>query len=110
MAMEPEWKRIRMVRGTKIAAVAALWLVPLFIFVSAFSGNWVATWRAVGVPSMTPHFLDLYGIPTAIETLHSGGDPMISNQADPLHRRMNYPRIWLYLFSAARITRRNVSI
>jgi len=53
-------------------------------------------------------FLDLYVIPTGIETLHNGGDPLAANPADPLHRSMNYPRVWLYLFSAAGITRGNV--
>jgi len=38
-----------------------------------------------GRASMTPHFLDLYVIPTGIETLHNGGDPLAANPADPLH-------------------------
>jgi hypothetical protein len=97
-----------MVRGVRIASLVTLWLVPLLIFVSALSSNWVTTWRTLGVPSMTPHFLDLYLIPTGIETLHNGGDPLAANPADPLHRSMNYPRVWLYLFSAAGITRGNV--
>jgi hypothetical protein len=98
-----------MVRGVRIAALGTLWLVPLLIFVSALSSDWLSTWRPLGVPSMTPHFLDLYVIPTAIETLHKGGDPLDANPADPLHRSMNYPRVWLYLFSAARITRGNIT-
>jgi hypothetical protein len=98
-----------MVRGVRIASLVTLWLVPLLIFVSAFSSDWVTTWRPLGVPSMTPHFLDLYNIPTAIETLHKGGDPLVSNPADPSHRPLNYPRVWLYLFSTAGITRGNVS-
>jgi hypothetical protein len=97
-----------MVRRVRIVTLVTLWLVPLLIFVSAFSSNWVTTWRTLGVPSMTPPFLDLQGIPGAIETLHQGGDPLVANPADPMHRTMNYPRIWLYLFSAAGITRGNV--
>jgi hypothetical protein len=85
-------------------------MVPILIFASALSSDWVKTWRPFGVPSMTPHFLDLYNIPTALETLHKGQDPLLANPADPLHRSLNYPRIWLYLFSAARVTRENVSI
>jgi hypothetical protein len=57
---------------------------------------------------MTPHFLDLSGFPAAIETLHQGGDPLVANPTDPMHRTMNYPRVWLYLFSAAGITRGSV--
>src|SRR6202035_3573566 len=89
-----------MVRGARIATLVTLWLVPLLIFVSAFSSDWIATWRSLGVPSMTPHFLDLQSIPAAIETLHKGGNPLAANPADPLHRSMNYPRVWLYIFSA----------
>lgn len=98
-----------MLRGVRIAALATLWLVPLLILVSAFSSGWVTTWRALGVPSMTPPFLDLYGIPASVETLHQGLDPMVTNPSDPYHRPLNYPRVWLYLFSAAGITRGNVS-
>jgi hypothetical protein len=97
-----------MVRGVRIASLVTLWLVPLLIFVSALSSNWVTTWRTLGVPSMTPHFLDLSGLPAAIETLHQGGDPLVANPTDPMHRTMNYPRVWLYLFSAAGITRGSV--
>src|SRR3977135_2805357 len=80
-----------MVRGVRIASLVTLWLVPLLIFVSALSSNWVTTWRTLGVPSMTPHFLDLSGFPAAIETLHQGGDPLVANPTDPMHRTMNYP-------------------
>lgn len=98
-----------MLRSVRTAAVAALWLVPLLIFVSAFSSEWVGTWRTFGVPSMTPRFVDLDSIPTAIETLHQGGDPLVKNWADPYHRPLNYPRVWMYLFSAAGITTENLS-
>jgi hypothetical protein len=98
-----------MLRGVRIAALATLWLVPLLILVSAFSSGWNSTWRAFGVPSMTPRFLDSYNISTAVETFHGGGDPLVMNWGDPYHRPMNYPRIWLYLFSAAGITPGNVS-
>jgi Glycosyltransferase family 87 len=99
-----------LVRSVRIATLATLWLVPLFLFVSAFSSDWVSTWRAVGVPSMTPKFLDLYSIPTGVETLHNGGDPLVANPGDPYHRPMNYPRIWLYAFSAAGVTRDKIPI
>jgi hypothetical protein len=98
-----------MLRGVRIAALTTLWLVPLLILVSAFNGGWVRTWRAFGVPSMTPQFLDSYNISTAVETLHGGRDPLVMNLGDPYHRPMNYPRVWLYLFSAAGITPGNVS-
>ena len=99
-----------MARGVRIASLVTLWLVPLLILVSAFSSGWVGTWRTLGVPSVMPHFADLYSIPAAVETLHQGGDPLVMNSRDPYHRSMNYPRVWLYLFSAAEITRGNVSV
>ena len=95
--------------GARIVALATLWLVPVFIFTLAFSSGWVSTWRSLGVPSLTPQFLDLYVIPTGVETLHKGGDPLVANWTDPYHRTMNYPRVWLYLFSVARITRDKIT-
>ena len=97
-----------MLRTTKIASLATLWLVPLLIFVSAFSSSWVGTWRAVGVPAMLPRFADLSTIPEGLETLRHGQDPLVTNPADPLRRPVNYPRIWLFLFSALRIDVQNV--
>ena len=98
-----------MLRGVRIAALTTLWLVPLLILISAFNVGWVSTWRTFGVPSMTPRFLDFYNISTAVETSHGGGDPLVMNWGDPFHRPMNYPRVWVYLFSAAGITPGNVS-
>ena len=92
-----------MLRAVRITTLVGLWLVPLLILVSAFNSNWVQTWKALHIPSMTPRFLDLCSIPTGIETRHKGGDPLVANPADPIRRPMNYPRLWLYLFSAARI-------
>src|SRR5579863_2251940 len=92
-------------RGTRIGAIAALWLVPIFIFSLAFTSGWVSTWRCVGVPSMTPNFLDLWSIPTSVETMPQGGDPLVMNSGGPYRRPINYPRIGLYLFAAAGITR-----
>lgn len=92
-----------MLRAVRITTLVGLWLVPLLILVSAFNSNWVQTWKAFHIPSMTPRFLDLCSIPTGIETWHKGGDPLVANPADPIGRPMNYPRLWLYLFSAARI-------
>jgi len=97
-----------MARGARLAALLTLWSVAFLIFAFSFSSDWAGTWRKVGVSPLSPPFADLYVIPTAIETLHEGGDPLLANPADPYHRPMNYPRVWLYLFSAARITRENV--
>jgi hypothetical protein len=87
-----------------------LWGVPVLIFALAFSHGWVRVWDAVGIPSYMPIFLDLRAITSGVVVAHSGGDPMVSNPLDPLHRSLNYPRIWLHLFSALGIDDHNAVI
>jgi hypothetical protein len=99
-----------MVRGVRIATLAMLWIIPIVIFVLAFRSDWVTTWRSLHVPTPISKFVDLYSIPSGVETLHKGGDPLVANPAELLHRPMNYPRLWLYLFSAAGITCANAWI
>jgi hypothetical protein len=99
-----------MVRSVRIATLATLWLIPIVIFVLALRSDWVTTWRPLHVPNPISKFVDLYSIPSGIETLHKGGDPLVANPAELFHRPMNYPRAWLYLFSAAGITRANAWI
>ena len=57
---------------------------------------------------MLPRFADLSTIPEGLETLRHGQDPLVTNPADPLRRPVNYPRIWLSLFSALGINVQNV--
>ncbi len=97
-----------MLRTVKIASLATLWLVPLLVLVSAFASDWIPAWRAVGVPAMLPRFLDVRSIPEGLETLRHGQDPLVKNPADPLGRPLNYPRVWLYSFSALGINTQNV--
>jgi len=97
-----------MLRTVKIASLATLWLVPLLVLVSAFSSDWIPAWRTLGVPAMLPRFADLSTIPEGLETLRQGKDPLVTNPADALGRPVNYPRIWLTLFSALGINVRNV--
>jgi hypothetical protein len=97
-----------MLRTVKIASLATLWLVPLLVLVSAFASDWIPAWRAIGVPAMLPRFLDVRSIPEGLETLRHGQDPLVKNPADPLGRPLNYPRVWLYSFSALGINTRNV--
>lgn len=56
---------------------------------------------------MLPRFADLVTITYGVQALHHGLDPLVSNPADPLLRTVNYPRIWLYLFSALGVTAQN---
>jgi hypothetical protein len=87
-----------MTRGSKIAAMAILWLVPTLILSMAFTTNWPIFWNKLQVPTETGPFLDLGSITSAVKVVKHGGDPLAANPYDVYHRPMNYPRIWLYLF------------
>jgi len=97
-----------MLRPVKIAALAALWLVPILIFAAAFSYGWMPVWRSAGVPAMLPRFADLTTIPSGVQALRKGLDPLVSNPTDPLQRTVNYPRLWLYAFSGLGVTVQSV--
>jgi hypothetical protein len=99
-----------MIRAARIGALLLLWLIPTTIFSKALTGDWLATWHAFHLPSMLPRFLDMNAIASGVEVLHQGGDPLVANPADPIHRPLNYPRIWLYLFSALGVNRGNAAI
>jgi hypothetical protein len=99
-----------MARATKILALALLWLVPCVTFSVALISDWTTTWNDLNVPSMRPPFADLRSITSGVRTLQQGGDPLIENKLDPQHRPMNYPRVWLYLFSGLGIRDANVPI
>src|SRR5947207_15325254 len=75
----------------------------------AFSAGWNHVWRTIGVPSITPCFMDLRVITSGVITLENGGDPLVSNPFDLKGRPLNYPRIWLILFSILGINDRNVA-
>jgi hypothetical protein len=76
----------------------------------AFSSDWTTVWERVRVPSWGVSFMDIRSITTGVRTAREGGDPLIANAHDPYHRPLNYPRIWLHLFSALGITEANVWI
>ena len=97
-------------RSASLAILAILWLVPLLIFVSAFHYGWHATWAGIGIPALVPSFADLRGLTGALITVQHGGDPFIFNPFDPWGRPLNYPRIWIYLFSALGINDGNVPV
>jgi hypothetical protein len=88
-----------MVRGTRMIALACLWLVPLLILYTALVSDWVPTWETLAVPSMRPPFMDLCAITNGVKTRQLGSDPLINNPSDPYHRPLPYPRIWVQTFS-----------
>jgi hypothetical protein len=88
-----------MVRGVRLMALVCLWLAPLLILYTALASDWVSTWETFAVPSMSPPFMDLCAITNGVKVQQQGGDPLINNPADPWHRALPYPRIWVQLFS-----------
>ena len=97
------------VRPARMLPLVLIWLIPSVILLTAFTCGWNPVWRAVGVPSLTPYFIDVRVITSGLVTLHNGGDPLVSNPFDPMNRTLNYPRIWLALFSLSGINDQNVA-
>jgi hypothetical protein len=99
-----------MVRGIRLMTLASLWLVPILIFSTALASDWSSVWETLQVPTWGASFMDLRVITSGVKTQQQGGDPLSSNPTDHWHRPMNYPRIWLHLFSWLGINDSNVSI
>ena len=97
-------------RGIRIAILAALWLVPLVLLLLAFHFGWQVVWSSIGVPAEQVRFPDLRSITGALTTLRAHGDPYVANPADPWQRALNYPRIWLGIFSILGINDADVAI
>lgn len=57
--------------------------------------GWDAVWLAYGIHPLQPAFADLRTIQAGLESLRQGLDPQLVNPADPWHRPMNYPSVWL---------------
>jgi hypothetical protein len=52
-------------------------------------------WRRAGVPHHPPAFLDMHTITSGWECTRRGIAVVPTNPCDPLHRAMNYPRLWM---------------
>jgi hypothetical protein len=95
-------------RPVRMAILACLWLVPLLLFALAFRFGWHAVWSSVGIPALSLPFGDLRSITGALVIVKQHGDPLVANPGDPWGRPMNYPRLWMGLFSAFGINSGNV--
>jgi hypothetical protein len=62
-----------MVRGSRIVALACLWLVPLLILTTAFASDWVTVWEKVRLPEWYGPFMDISVISTGVQTQKMGG-------------------------------------
>ena len=89
--------------------LTVLWVAPALLFLFGFHSDWHATWSAVGVPAERVSFADLRGITGGLATLRENGDPLVVNPGDRWNRPMNYPRVWLTLFSVLGINNNSVS-
>lgn len=74
-----------------VAALSAA-MVVLFVFY-----GYERTWHLWYIPTMSPPFADARIITAGAESYALGDDPLRENPRDPWARRMNYPRIWVYL-------------
>jgi hypothetical protein len=52
-------------------------------------------WRRLGVPHLSPSFLDMHTITAGWECTRRGLAIVPMDSCDPLHRPMNYPRLWM---------------
>jgi hypothetical protein len=95
-------------RGTKIVALICLWTIPALIFFLAFHYGWHSVWHALGVHPVSPPFMDLRSIAAGVQTLQHGGNPLVINTFEALQRPLNYPKVWLYIFSFLGIQDQNV--
>jgi hypothetical protein len=100
----------QMDRGVRVIALLILWFIPGTILYTAFSSGWAPVWLNWNVPSIVPSFIDLRSITAGLETERHGGDALVANPYDPKQRPLNYPRFWLYLFSALHINDQNLPI
>lgn len=55
----------------------------------------VTFWHNVGVPHLTPSFLDMHTITSGWECTRKGLAVVPVNPCDPRDRAMNYPRLWM---------------
>jgi hypothetical protein len=97
-------------RRSRIALLTILWAFPTLTMTMALLQDWQFVWKKFGVPAMTPCFADLRVITSGIVSLQRGFDPLIQNPADPWHRPLNYPRIWLRLFSWSGVNDKSVVV
>jgi len=83
--------------------LAVMLAVSLAVFTSflAMLGSAPHTWRLRGVVTLwNLPFADLGNILAGARCATQGMDVLVQNPCDPLHRAMNYPRVWLVIARA----------
>ena len=73
--------------------VVVLILCVYFALLLALGGH--RSWNRLGVPDLSPSFLDMRSVTTGWVCTRRGIDVLPMNPCDPLKRPANYPRIWM---------------
>ncbi len=66
-------------------------------FLLLFSLGGHSSWNKLGVPDLSPAFLDMRSVTSGWECTRRGVDVLPLNSCDPLKRPANYPRLWMKL-------------
>ena len=92
--MPPAPGRPRRFPGPALAFAVA-WLALCTTTVWLVRNDRLDAVATLGIPTMQPRFVDVRVITGAAVALAEGLDPLQENPGDPLHRPLNYPRVWL---------------
>ncbi|HEY0758563.1 MAG TPA: hypothetical protein VGD59_04820 [Acidisarcina sp.] len=88
----------------RVIVITAIWALFATMFALEWRGDRQIWDRVFTVPVMARPFADLSQVSAAVESIRHGLNPYVTNPYDMSQRRFIYPRVWLYLFAAAKIT------
>ena len=91
--MRTRWNFQAIGSGTVLVAAALAALIALLAL--GYATGWDATWRAIGVTPLQPHFFDMHAVTDHAACFAQGYNAYELNSCDPL--KFNYPPIWLQL-------------
>ena len=91
--MRTRWNFQAIGSGTVLVAVVLAALIALLAL--GYATGWDATWRAIGVTPLKPHFFDMHAVTDQAACSAQGYNAYEVNSCAPL--KFNYPPIWLQL-------------
>ena len=91
--MRTRWNFQAIGSGTVLVAAVLAALIALLAL--GYATGWDATWRAIGVTPLKPHFFDMHAVTDHAACFAQGYNAYELNSCDPL--KFNYPPIWLQL-------------
>lgn len=83
-------ERVKVISGCVAAVV--------FMCILFLAKGYEPAWELWNIPTISPHFADFRVITYGAESYRAGYDPMVENPASPTGTRLNYPRIWQWLY------------